>query len=107
MLVVMRRLTESEYLATMDCKPVPVGHDDAPPFDFWPYFESIPDGDFGRHDFSDGAVTYAWTMPVHAYQHVLIAGEVTNVFLVLVLDLQRGEVYGHHVLDLRQLYGLI
>ncbi len=46
-------------------------------------------------------------MSISAYQHVLMACETPNIFLVLVLDLQRAEVHGHHVLDLRQLYGLI
>lgn len=103
----MPRLTDSEYRATMDPQPVAIGQDDEPPFDFWPYFNAIPNEDFDGHDFSEGAVTNAWVMPVSHYQHVLVRCETPNVFLVLVLDLPRRQVYGHHVLDLRRLYGLI
>jgi len=101
------RLTEAEYLATMDPHPVRVAQDDAPPFAFWDYFESIPHEDFDGHDFSAGTVTDAWTMPTTDYRHVLIRCETANVFLVLILDLRQCEVRGHHLLDLRKLYGLI
>ncbi len=97
----MRRLTETEFLATMDPRPVRVGQDDALPFDFWDYFDSIPDADFDDHDFSGGTVTDARTMPATNHQHVLIGCEIANVFIVLVLDLRQGQVNGHHLLDLR------
>lgn len=102
----MPRLTETEFLATIDPHPERVGPDDAPPFDFWDYFDSIPDEDFHGHDFSDGTVTEARTMPATDHQHVLVRCDAPNVFLVLVLDLRQRQVYGHHLLDLRRLYGL-
>jgi hypothetical protein len=103
----MPRLTEPEFLATMDARPVQVGRDNAAPFDFWDYFDSIPDEDFDGHDFSGGAVTDAWAMPATNHQHALIRCETANVFLVLVLNLPHRQVYGHRLLDLRKLYGLI
>ena len=42
-------------------------------------------------------------MPISHYQHVLVRCETPNFFLVLVLDLPRRQIYGHHVLDLRRL----
>jgi hypothetical protein len=102
----MPRLTEPEFLATTDPHPVRVGLDDSPPFDFWDYFGSIPNEDFDGHDFSGGTVTYAWTMPATGHQHVLVKCEDANVFLVLILDLRRRQVHGHHLLDLRKLYGM-
>ncbi|MDG4820988.1 hypothetical protein O7635_03855 [Asanoa sp. WMMD1127] len=104
--LVMALLTESEYRATMDPHPVEVGPDEAPPFDFWDYFESIPQDDCDGHDFSSGTVSYAWTMPATDCQHVLIRCETANVFLVLILDLERDQVLGHYLLDLGNLYGL-
>jgi hypothetical protein len=99
-------LTEAEFKATMDADPIAVAPDESPPFDFWPYFEWIPEADFGGHDFSAGEVTNAWTMPVSRFQHVLVRCEAPNVYLVLVLDLQLRVVHGHRVLDLNELYGL-
>lgn len=96
----MPLLTEAEYKATMEPEPVRIGPDDKPPFDFWPYFDSVPKEDLGGHDFSEGGVTYAWEMPVKRIQHVLVNCEVEHVFLVLVLDLSRETVYGHYLLDI-------
>jgi hypothetical protein len=99
-------LTDDEYKATMDPEPVRIGLDEAPPFDFWPYLDSITQEDLADHDFSDGHVAHAWQMSGGQYQHVLVACESPNVFLVLVLDLHVLAVLGHHILDLNRLYGL-
>jgi hypothetical protein len=102
----VRLLTADEYRATMGSQPRAVGQDDAPPFDFWPYFADIPVEDFGGHDFSAGEVTNAWITQVGSFEHVLIRCDTPNVFLVLVLDLRATTVMGHHLLDLNELYGL-
>ncbi|MET8837996.1 hypothetical protein ABZV78_29360 [Micromonospora sp. NPDC004540] len=83
-----------------------MGPDQEPPFDFWPYLDSVPEDDFNGHDFSEGRVTHAWQSPDGAHQHVLVDCETPNVFLVLVLDLHASSVLGHHLLDLNRLYGL-
>jgi hypothetical protein len=51
-------------------------------------------------------VTNVWQMPSTRMQHVLVACETPNVFLVLILDLERSTVLGHHLLNLNHLYGL-
>jgi hypothetical protein len=99
-------LTADQFKATMEQHPVPVSSDEEPPFDFWPYFLSIPPADFADFDFSERIVTHAWTMPHLAVQHVLVRCEVPNVFLALVLDLDARRVRGHHLLDLNKQYGL-
>lgn len=45
-------------------------------------------------------------MPTTNCQQVLVRCEIANVFLVLILDLRQRQVYGHHLLDLKELYGL-
>jgi hypothetical protein len=90
----------------MEQHPVPVSPDGEPPFDFWPYFLSIPPADFAGFDFSERIVTHAWTMPQLAVQHVLVRCEDPNVFLALVLDLDARRVRGHRLLDLSKHYGL-
>jgi hypothetical protein len=102
----MRRLTDDEFKATAVPEAERVGLDEEPPFDFWEYFEAIPREDFGKHDFSEGRVSYAWNMRGTAYQHVLVECETPDVFLALVLDVPGRSVAGHHLLDLNRLYGL-
>ncbi|GAA2396196.1 hypothetical protein [Dactylosporangium salmoneum] len=96
----MRLLSEAEYRATMEPEPIRIGAEAEPPFDFWTYVDEIPEADLGGHDFSAGNVTYAWHMPARNLQHVLVDCEQPNVFLVLVLDLDRTEVLGHYLLDI-------
>lgn len=102
---VPRLLTDDEYRATMVPDPVAVGPDDPPPFDFWPYADTIAPEDLAGHDFTAGVVAHAWRMPGGPYEHVLLACETPNVFLVLVLDVSSSTVLGHHILNLNHLYG--
>jgi hypothetical protein len=80
--------------------------DAAPLFDFWPYFDEIPPSDFAGADCSSATVDSARTDPSGRWEHVLVRSATPNVFMVIVLDLDRGEVYGHHLLDLNRHYGL-
>jgi len=85
---------------------VKVGGDDAPPFDFWPYFEAIPSADFEGHDCSAGHVDWVYRDGGGRWEHVLVTSDMPSTFMVIVLDLAAGQVHGHHLLDLNKRYGL-
>ena len=68
--------------------------------------EAIPTSDFGGFDCSEGAVDYVWRDPTGRYQHVLVNSSEKNVFMVMILDTERGTVLGHRLLDLNKEYGL-
>ena len=76
-----------------------------PPFDFWPYFDSIPDSDFAGND-CPGDVTYVWEDATSRFQHVLFNSQDANVFMVVVLDIHSQTVAGHRLLNLNELYSL-
>ena len=76
-----------------------------PPFDFWPYFDSLPKEELGGFFFSGSRVDYVYRDPSGRYEHVLISSENKNVFFVLVLDLDLQQVYGHRLLNLSDEYG--
>jgi hypothetical protein len=50
-------LTAEQFKATMEPRPVRVDPEEAPPFDFWPYFDAIPPADFAGFDFTEEVVT--------------------------------------------------
>jgi hypothetical protein len=102
----MKRLTKDEYKGTFVTPMKKVEKDSAPPFDFWEYFEQIPEKHFENHDCSSGQVDHAWNDSTGRYQHVLVNSEDQNVFMVLVLDLSSRCVYGHRILDLNKEYGI-
>ena len=102
----MKRLTDSEFLATASDPMRRLPLDASPPFEFWDYFESIPSADFEGHDCSVGGVTYVWQDSTGRYQFVHVNSEDKNVFMVLVLDIAGRAVLGHRLLDLNREYGL-
>lgn len=102
----MPRLSKDEYLSFFGKPMTPAAPGTQPPFDFWTYFEQIPEADFDGHDFSKGEVDTVYIEPTRRYEHVLINSEDKNVFLVLILDRQEQKVVGHRVLDLNEEYGL-
>ena len=101
----MPLLTAEQFRATQGEARQRVGPDESPPFDFWPYFETIPAADFAGHDCSGGVVENAWRVSPGAFEHVLVNSEDRNVFMVLVLDRESGVMYGHRLLDLNCEYG--
>jgi hypothetical protein len=101
----MAMLSEAEFKATfaLPMKRLPLEAE--PPFDFWPYFDSIPGNDFAGHE-CHGDVTYVWEDAVGRFQHVLFNSEDANVFMALVLDVHSQAVMGHRLLDFNELYAL-
>jgi len=102
----MGRLSENDFQATFASPMQRVASEEGPPFDFWPYFESIPEADFEGHDCSAGTVSYAYRDATGRFEHVLVNSEDRNVFMVLVLNRHVNEVVGHRLLDLPRLYGI-
>ena len=103
----MNLLDETAYKATFREPMLRVGDDEEPPFDYRPYFEQIPKADFEGFDCTEGQVDWAWRTPDTCFEHVLInTREDTDVFMVLVLDLQAGSVFGHRILHLKNEYGI-
>ena len=101
----MGLFSREEFLATFGVTRSPVPADAPAPFNFWLYFETIPEVDFEGHDCSAGRVQYVWREPAR-YDHVLVNSEDPNVFMVLVLDRTECRVLGHRLLDLNREYGL-
>lgn len=54
-----------------------------------------------------GDVTYVWEDATQRYQFVHFNSDDRDVFMVIVLDVARSRVMGHHLLDLKALYGIL
>lgn len=75
--------------------------------DIWPYVESVRSSDLEGHVVYDHFVGYVYRSPDSRFDHVLVMTRTQNVYLAVVVDLMRGEIHGHHLLDMHRLYGLI
>jgi hypothetical protein len=102
----MKRLSESEFRATFAEPMRSVSLEAEPPVDFWGYVDTIPEEDFAGHDCSEGKVGHVWDDATGRFQHILIQSEDRNVFMVIVVELREGTVFGHRLLDLNREYGL-
>ena len=102
----MALLTQAEYLATFGQSRLQIGEDQAPPFNFWPYFDQIPQPDFEGYDCSAGVIANGYRISPGGFEHILVNSENRNVFMVLVLDRDARVVLGHRLLNLNQEYGL-
>jgi hypothetical protein len=100
----MRRISDEEWPELFGSPMQRVSRDEEPPFDFWPYFEKIPQGDFNGHDCSEGRVECVYRHPTGRLEHVLVNSNDHDVFMVIVLDRVANSVVGHHLLDLLSLY---
>jgi hypothetical protein len=102
----MHRISDKEWPEYFAEPMQQLSEDAEPLFDFWPYVERIPAGDFKGFDCSSGQVGYAYRHPAGKYEHVLINSDDRNVFMVIVLERDTLSVVGHRLLHLGELYGV-
>lgn len=103
----MNRLDEVAFKASFGESMQQIAGDEAPAFDFWPYFEEIPEVDFEGFDCSEGRVQWVWRTDDGRFEHVLInSRQDKDVFMVIVLDRIADSVLGHRLLNLRDEYGI-
>jgi len=100
-----RLLSEEQLQVTFD-GPMRQASEPAPEVEFWCYFDTIPPGDFRGYDCSAGDVSAVYRDVTGRFDHVLVNATVPDVFMLIILDRQEQSVYGHHLLNLREKYGL-
>ena len=101
-----RRLDEGEFLATIGRKMHNVTDDPTEARDIWPYVDSVPAPDLEGHSINDGLVESVYRSDDGRYDHVLVMTRTKDVYLTVVVDLARGSIHGHRLLDLNREYGL-
>jgi hypothetical protein len=96
-------LSEEAYKATFTPKMTDVTAVAEAVVDIWAYLDALPkDRDTpGLRD-----VDYVYRNQTEDHEHVLIATDARNVYLVVVVDIRRPAIHGHYWLDLNREYGL-
>jgi hypothetical protein len=74
--------------------------------DIWPYFDAIPPSDLQPFSMNESNVQFVYRSGDNRFDHVLIPTSTKNVYLVIVVDLNKCAVFGHHVLNLNEKYGI-
>jgi hypothetical protein len=101
-----RQLTEGEFKATMTPKMHNVTKTATDVLDIWPYVNAVPASDLEGHSIDDDFVDVVFRSDDNRFDHVLVMTKTKNVYLAVVVDLARGSIYGHRLLDLNREYGL-
>jgi hypothetical protein len=101
-----RQLTEGEFKATFISEMHNVTDTATDVLDIWPYVESVPACELEGHSIYDHFFECVYRSGDDCFDHVLVLTRTKNVFLVVVVDLFHGSIYGHRLLDLNREYGL-
>lgn len=97
-----RQLSEAEYLATMASGMRDVTQTADAVVDIGPYVDAVPASERESHDLGDAALVYR--AADGRFEHVLVSTETEHVYLVVVVDLIKSTIAGHHLLDLTRKY---
>lgn len=71
--------------------------------DIWTYVDGLDLAALGIANMGD--VAYVYRDGTGRYEHILIETGDDAVFLVVVVDIRIRAVFGHHLLNLKMLYG--
>lgn len=99
-------LDEKQFLATIAAPMRDVTGEVTNVIDIWPYVESVPPEDLRGHEVDNHFVEYVYRDATGRFDHVQVMTKTKNVYLTVVVDLQRDAVHGHHLLDLNEKYGV-
>jgi hypothetical protein len=99
-------LSQEAFLATIIDPMANVTAGANPLVDIWPYVDQIPEGDLQGFVIENGVVELVYRTGDDRYDHVLVPTLTKNVYLVIVVLRTSPTVYGHHLLNLNEQYGL-
>lgn len=98
-------LTDAAFHATFS-DMLDVTDSAEPALDIWPYVESVSAMDLDGTSIVGSDVETVYRTGDGRFDHVLIPTNYRNIYLVLVVDRLAPVVFGHHLLNLNDKYGL-
>ena len=99
-------LDEKQFLATFAEPMRNVSGEATNVIDIWPYVDSVRAEDLGGHAVYDRFVENVYRDATDRFDHVQVMTKTKNVYLTVVVDLQHNVIYGHHLLNLNEKYGV-
>lgn len=99
-------LNESQFHTTFAAPMRDVTGEATNVTDIWPYVDSVPPKELRGHEACDQFVEFVFRDATGRFDHVQVMTKTKNVYLIIVVDLRDNMIYGHHLLDLNEKYGL-
>ncbi len=72
----------------------------------WGYIEEVLSTEYKDQETDEWYTEYVYENTPRTHQHILVNTGMENVYLVIVVDISRRAIWGHHLLNLNQKYGL-
>jgi len=101
----MKLLTDEEFQKTY-CDPMNNITGSPLLADIWEYADKVIEAEYHNCTAWEWRVEYVYEAGDKKYHHISIPVPKNNTYMVIVLDLQTKDFYGHHILDLNEKYGL-
>ena len=102
-----RELTEEEFRSTFGDAMLDITESIDSTVDIWEYVgELYVDELVSEYVVANELVEKVYRNDTSTFDHVLLPTENQNVFLVIIVDLLKENVFGHFWLDMEKEYGL-
>ncbi len=102
----IKELTEAEFKSTFTNKMLDVTSTAEPILDIWEYVEELVKNKAISNDvFENGIVELVYRNDSNTFDQLLLPIR-KNVYLVIIIDLLKTKIHGHHLLNLNKEYGL-
>lgn len=74
--------------------------------DIWPYVAAVPHAELWGHSIVPETVDRVYRRGDGLFDHVLVVTRTKSVFLVVIVEVPADRIFGHHLLDLNEEFGL-
>lgn len=103
----LRELSDAEYRATFGTKMIEVKAEHLNLNDIWVYaHELVKKGVIFNSVYTKKLIEIAYQNQENTFTHVLLPGDDKHLFIVIISNLRKDEIYGHYFLDLNEKYAL-
>lgn len=101
-----RTLSEIEFKSTFGVSMRDATADAEEIVDLWAYADQAVAETFSSESDWEWRVDRIYESNDGRHHHILLPAPRDNTYVVVVIDIERRVIIGHHVLDLNKLYGI-
>jgi hypothetical protein len=104
----IKKLTEEEFKITFSEKMNNVTNDVDEIVDVWEYVKALETSEYFINDYiiRKRLVEYVYRNSINTYDQILIPTIEKNIYLIIIVDIKKENIFGHYLLDLNKEYGI-
>jgi hypothetical protein len=106
LLLETRNLSDEEFDTTFSAPMKDITQTAEEIVEIWPYLDSVFRKEYSETETNSWEVEYVYINEPETHQHILVNTKMENIYLVVVVDIRSREIFGHHLLNLNEKYGL-